>query len=199
MEYIANLQAKYSSPWTKVKFYREKPNTENAKELSNVRFCEAIKESWRMRSVILDRSSISCLGARYVFGWESKKDEIIEKCKKKWDIPVETIRSILNDVEVLPEGMNYIGLNVEGVPDAVVSYIQPKQFMDMLKTYGNKTGEQLQTSLSSVMSICGIVVRAYKDRQIHISFGCEDSRMYGDIGRDRFAVAIPNNLIESFI
>ena len=195
MEYIANLQTKYSSPWTKVKFYKEKPNIETARELSSLRFCEAIKESWKTRSIILDRGSINCLGARYVFGWNDKKDEIIENCEKRWNIPAATIRSILNGVEVLPEGMNYIGLNVEGVPDVVVSYIQPRQFMDMLKTYENKTGEQLQTSLSSVMSICGVVVRAYKDKQIHISFGCEDSRKYSDIGRDRFAIAIPNNLV----
>ena len=71
--------------------------------------------------------------------------------------------------------------------------------MDMLKTYENKTGKQLQISLSSVMSICGSVVNAYLNKEMHISFGCEDSRMYADIGRDRFAVVIPNNLIELFI
>jgi uncharacterized protein (DUF169 family) len=199
MEYIANLQGKYSGPWTKVKFYKEKPNVETARELSNLRFCEAIKESWKTRSIILDRSSINCLGARYVFGWDDKKDEVIENCKKRWNISTERVGSIINAVEVLPSGINYIGLNVDGVPDVVVSYIQPKQFMHMLKTYENKTGKRLQTSLSSIMSICGSVVKAYLNKEIHISFGCEDSRTYGDIGRDRFAVAIPSNLVELFI
>ena len=198
MEYIANLQSRYSSPWTKVKFYKEKPNPENTKVLSNLRFCEAIKES-RTRSMILDRSCINCLGARYVFGWDDKKDEIIENCEKRWNIPTATIKTILNGVEVLPEGMDYIGLNVDEVPDVVVSYIQPRQFMHMLKTYQNKTGKQLQASLSSVMSICGSAVKAYLNKEIHISFGCEDSRKYSDIGRDRLAVAIPNSLVELLV
>ena len=199
MQYIANLQDRYSSPWTKVKFYREKPNIETTRKLSSLRFCKVIKESQRTRSIILDKSCINCLGARYVFGWEDKKDEIIENCEKRWNIPIATIKTILNGVQILPAGINYIGLNVDGALDVVVSYIQPRQFMDMLRTYQNKTGKQLKTSVSSVMSICGSVVKAYLNNEICISFGCEDSRRYSDIGRDRFAVAIPNNLIESFV
>jgi uncharacterized protein (DUF169 family) len=65
MQYIANLQDRYSSPWTKVKFYREKPNVETTRKLSSLRFCEAIKKSQRTHSIILDKSCINCLGWIY--------------------------------------------------------------------------------------------------------------------------------------
>ena len=199
MEDIITLQNKYRSVWTKIKFYKDKPPIKTSKKLENVRFCEAIKEVQKTYSVILDRKSINCIGAMHVFGWDDKKDEIIKNCKKKWNISTETIHSILSKVQVLPEEINCIGLNTGELCDVFVSYLQPETFMHILRTYQHKTGRELDLSVSSIMSICGVVVKAYMENKIHISFGCEDARIYGGVNRDRLAIAIPNSLIDLFL
>jgi len=51
-----------------------------------------------------------------------------------------------------------------------------------------------------MMSICGgVAAKAYLKREICISFGCQDSRKYADIGRENLVVGIPKNLLNIFI
>jgi len=200
MEDATNLGNKYRSAWTKVKFFAEKPNIETAKKLSNIRFCEAISEAQRTHSLILDRSSISCPGAKYVFGWDKNTEgEIVRNCVQKWGISDRIMKSILGKVSTLPPKINYIGLNIEGDSDVLISYLQPEQFMRMLRVYQNKTGERMEVSLSSVMSVCGVAaVEAYVKGKISISFGCEDSRSFGGVSRDRLVVGIPTPHLHIF-
>ena len=200
MKDIANLESKYRSVWTKVKFFEEKPSVESAKELSNIRFCEAVSEAQRIHSLILDRSSINCPGARYVFRWDrNSRAEIVGNCVQKWGLPEGIARSILRKVSFMPANINYIGLNVEGDSDVLISYLQPEQFMRMLKVYQNKTGGRMEVSLSSVMSVCGVAaVEAYVQGKVSISFGCEDSRSFGGVSRDRLVVGIPAQLLDIF-
>ena len=100
----------------------------------------------------------------------------------------------------LKRPFEYIGINMEGEPDLIMSSIMPRDAMDLINLYHIKTGKNLDVSLSSMMSICGgIAVRAFLENRITLSFGCMDSRKYAQIGKDRLVVGVPRVLIESSI
>ena len=191
---------KFRSQWIKVKFYKEKPNLKNVKKLKNVRFCEATKEAITC-SVLLDRKSISCLGAKYVFGWQSnQKDILLDNCYEKRQIQKKNIKSMLSRIPCLNGYFNYIGLNTEGEPDLIMSYMAPREVMHLIKTYHNHKAENLDVSLCNMMAICGgVAVKSYLTKNICLSFGCDDSRKYADIKRENLVIGVPNKLFRLFV
>ena len=107
---------------------------------------------------------------------------------------------MLSSVACLKDPIEYIGLNMPGIPDIAISYVMPEEVMNIIKKYHNRTGENLDVSLSPMMSICsGIAVKTYLDNDINISFGCDDSRRYAEIRRNDLAVGIPSKLFKLFI
>lgn len=191
---------KFRSQWIKVKFYKENPNLKNVKKLKGVRFCEATKEAI-MQPVLLDRKSISCPGAQYTFGWRSKyKDELLESCSDKWQTQKNILKSMLSRAPYFKKPPKFIGLNTEGEPDLVMSYMAPKDVMNLIKMYHNHQGENLDVSLCTMMSICGcIAVKTYLEEKINVSFGCDDSRNFADMRRDDLAIGIPKKLFKVFV
>jgi uncharacterized protein (DUF169 family) len=64
--------------------------------------------------------------------------------------------------------------------------------MRFLNVYQRVFGEKLKVELSGFAAVCGnVAVKAYVDKKVSLSFGCEDSRQYGGISRDRLIVGIP--------
>ncbi len=189
---IGLLEDKFGAVWTKIKFYKEIPSSSNYQTVEGIRFCEAISKA-RLFPVILRASDVSCMGARYVFGWDSKAiQKIISVYCEKRKIPFKVARAILLAVPQLDNPPAAIGLNTDDEPDLVISYPQPEQFMDLLRVFQEDKGKNLSVNLSSVMSICGnIAVNIYLKGKISLSFGCEDSREYGRISRDQLVVGIP--------
>lgn len=194
------LEDKFGGVWTKVKFYKELPECSHSKILEKVRFCEAIPKA-RLFPVVLKNSDISCDGARYVFGWDSgASQKIISACCEKRKIPFKVARAILLAVPQLTSPPAAIGLNTDGKPDLIISYPQPEQFMNLLKVFQKHKGKNLSASLSSIMGICGnVAVKNYLEGKISLSFGCEDSREYGRISRDRLVVGIPYSELRVFV
>ncbi len=190
---------KFRSQWITVKFYKENPNLEDTKRLNGVRFCEATKEAI-MQPVLLDRESISCPGAQYAFGWRSNyKDELLERCYDKGKMQRKILKSMLSQVPYFEKPPKYIGLNTDGEPDLVMSYMVPAEIMNLIKMYHSRLDENLDVSLCTMMSICGgIAVKTYLDKKINLSFGCEDSRKFADIRRDNVAIGIPKRLFKIF-
>jgi len=193
------LGNRFRSQWVKVKFYKEKPNLKEGERLEGVRFCEATKEAL-LRPIILDRKSISCPGARYVFGWDNDlRNSLLDKCEEKRETERRNVESMLEGVPYLKEPFNYIGLNTEGEPDLAISYMAPEKVMDLIRIYCNHNGKGVDVLLYSMKSICGgIAVRTYLESKISISFGCDESRKYADIRRETLAVGIPNKLFKLF-
>ncbi len=182
----------FRTQWIKVKFYTEKPELNGAKRMENVRFCEAIKEAV-LNPVILDSESINCPGAQYAFGWQNQKS-MLAHCKEKIKLPEKQLVSLISQQSRFKKSFQYIGMNMEGEPDLIISSILPKDAMDLINLYHRKTGENLMVSLCSLMSICsGIAVKAFLENRITFSFGCMDSREYGQIDRSRLVVGVPKN------
>ena len=193
------FSSKFRSHWIKIKFYQEKPKDDNAKSLRDVRFCEATREAI-LQPILLDEESIVCPGARHAFGWSSfYNNNFLQSCCDKWDVRKDTLESMLSHVPYFRKPFKYIGLNTEGTPDLVMSYMSPQEAMGLIKTYHTKEGGNLDVSLCTMMAICGgIAVRTYLEEKISLSFGCDDSRKYAQIGRDRLAVGIPRKLFNVF-
>lgn len=194
------LADRFRSHWIKVKFYKEKPNLKEAKRLEGVRFCEATYRAM-LTPILLDKGSISCPNAKYVFGWNPNlRDELLKGCQQKRQTLMKNVESMFSRMPCLKEPFNYIGLNTEGEPDLVISYMPPGEVMHLIKIYHNHKGENLDVSLFSMMSICGgVAVRTYLTKEISLSFGCDDSRKYADIRRDMLAVGIPKRLFGIFV
>ena len=191
---------RFGGYWVKVKFYEEKPNLKEFKRLKNVRFCEATKEA-TVDPILLDKESISCTGAQYAFGWRSGyKDVLLDGCYKKRQTQMKALKSMLSQLPYFKTPFNYIGLNTEGEPDLVMSYMMPEETMRLINIYHDYKGENLDVSLCSIMAICGgIAVRTYLEKNISLSFGCNDSRKYVDIRKENLAVGIPNRLFKNFL
>ena len=191
---------KFRSQWIKVKFYKEKPNLKEAERLKGVRFCEATKEAITY-PILLDKKSISCLGAQYAFGWNPNYKNILSKsCFNKWKEQRCMLKPMLSRAPFFKKPFQYIGLNIEDEPDLVMSYMPPGEIMSLLKIYHTRLGKNLDVSLCTMMSICGgIAVRTYLEEKINLSFGCDDSRKFADMRRDNLAIGIPKRLFKTFV
>ena len=194
------LSERFRNQWIKIKFYEDKPDLNGAKRLKNVRFCEATKEAIT-HPIILDRDSISCPGAQHAFGWNGDyKDGLLDSCIDKRQIKKNILKSMSSEVPHFKKPFKYIGLNTNGEPDLAMSYIAPSNVMNFIRVFNNKYGKSVNCSLCSMMSICGgIAVATYLNKNINISFGCNDSRRFADMKRDNLAIGIPRELFEDFL
>jgi len=200
MEDVKKFEEKLGGAWVKVKFYKEMPSTKNVRLLTNVRFCEALVRA-KTTSVLVTPSSISCPGANFAFNWNEQGDQkIIAECKKKRKVSEDFLKSLISNVPKLDTYFSAIGLNTNDCPDVLISNMQPAQVMRLISLYQNQTGKDTYVDVSSLMSVCGnIAVRSFLTQQISISFGCDDSRLYGKIPRDRLVVGVPYALINVFL
>lgn len=194
------LSEKFRSQWIKIKFYNDEPDLNGVKKLKNVRFCEATKEAIT-HSILLDKKSISCPGAQHAFGWKNGyKDELLNMCSDKQKIEKAALKSMFLRAPYFKKPFKYIGLNTDGEPDLAMSYLAPSDVMNFVRVFNNKFGKNLECSLCSMMSICGSVAAAtYLNKNINISFGCDDSCRLANMKRENLAIAIPNRLFKVFI
>jgi uncharacterized protein (DUF169 family) len=194
------FQDKYSDQWVTVKLYRENPSRVHYPIVTFDRMCEALTSAIRS-PLLLDLHNFSCLGARYCLnGNIDIGKEVLPLFKEKRGISEEQTLALLEGIPQLHNSFRYMGLNVEEEPDLILAYIHPRDMMQLLKTYQNKIGENLQMELSGVMGVCAqVVVKTFLTEKISISFGCDDSRKYAKIGRDKLIIGIPKKLFNLFI
>jgi len=200
MKIVDEFQMKFGSRWTGVKFFFGEPPVEGRYFPKEIRFCEAIGQSWSSNN-LLARGCINCMGANYVFGWEENiRDNVIENFQRKRNISSKDAASIVKALPKMEVAPIAIGLNGEEPPDLLVAYIQPQQFMRVLNVYHRILGDKLKLELSGYAAVCGnVAVNTYLHKKISLSFGCEDSRQYGGISRDRVVVGIPYALAHKFL
>jgi len=190
---------KFRSHWVKVKFTNEEPDSKEGKKIRNVRFCEAVKEAVT-EPIILEKSSVSCLGAQYAFGWNSNSKKLLKTCRDKTNSSIANLKSALSESPRFKKAVKYIGLNTKGIPDLMISYTTPEEIMNLTKTYQKFTGKGLDILLHSMMSICsGVAVKTYLEEKITISFGCNDSRNFAALDRHTLAIGIPKNMWNIFV
>jgi len=196
MDTIKSFQEHFGIKCVGVKFYSEEINTSNLQVLKNVKFCQAVKTA-QNKQVILNKDSITCKGARYALGFEEEtKEEITNAIKFKRGISKEIAEQLVDNIPRIKNSpYKYIGLNVND-PDILIFCLSPKRFMEFLKVY-QRTGNSLEVKLSSIAAMCGdVAVQTFLTKKICISFGCDDSREYGEVADEELIVGIPKEKIE---
>lgn len=203
MENIREIQYLLGGAWASVKFYFSGAAVPDIKVGEGLRFCEALTKA-KSGSLLLHPGAVSCPGANYIFGWErneAKKNTILGELMKRRGLGRETAEKLLSQVPVFEKPPVAIGLNTGEVPNLIISYCQPPTAMKFLKLWQTVfEGRNLTSHLSSVLSVCGnIAAGSYLTGDAILSFGCEDSREFGAIGRDRLVLGFPYSLIEKFL
>lgn len=190
------FQQLFGGRWTDVTFYFDQLPSVNESSVKDIRFCEAIKRSL-IQPVLLRPVDLNCHGARYVFGWdETAKEEMEKRFHHQEGFSESEAKELVRNLPKLNGSLKGIGLNLKNrPPDLLLSYLQPKQVMTLLRSYHVHFGKDLNVGLSSVVSVCGhVAVEAFIKQQVALSFGCRDAREYGGITRDRVAIGVPVEL-----
>lgn len=200
MKMVDEFQRTFGSRWTGVKFFFDDPPKKGGYFPEETRFCEAIGQSWSSNN-LLARGCINCMGANYVFGWEKNiRNKVIENFHRKKNMSLKDATSIVEGMPKMEVAPIAIGLNGGESPDLLIACLQPQQFMRLFIVYQGVFGENLKVELSGYAAVCGnVAVNAYLCEKISLSFGCEDSRQYGGIPRDRLIVGIPYGLAGKFL
>jgi len=199
MDAIELFQDHFGLKGVGVKFYNDEIDTSNFQILRDIRFCQAVRIA-RDQRVLLDKDSIICKGARYALGFEDEaKEAIVNVIKLKRGISKEIAEQLVENIPRIKDSpYKYIGLNVDD-PDILIFYITPKRFMEFIKIY-QRTGNSLEVKLSSLTAMCGdVAVQTYLTKKICISFGCDDSREYGEVVDEELVAGIPKEEIEQLI
>lgn len=156
------------------------------------RFCEALKLA-TIDKVLLYPETFTCPGALYSFGYgQDLVDHMIRKLIDTREYSPECAQQLIEQTPHYTNGVQSIGINVSSKPDVLVAQLQPAQVMRLVRIYQKNLGKMIQIQISSVISACGnVVVKAIHTQSLAISFGCDDSREFGAISRDRLYVGLP--------
>ena len=199
MEAIKLFQEHFGIRGVGVKFYEGEIDKSDLQLLRDSKFCQAVRIA-RDQHVLLDKNSINCKGARYAFGFEEEaKEAVVNAIKLKRGVAKEIAEQLVENIPSIKNSpYKYIGLNVDD-PDILIFYMNPKRFMEFLKVY-QRTGCSLDLKLSSLTAMCGdVAVQAFITKKICISFGCDDSREYGEVSDEELIMGIPKEQIEQLM
>ncbi len=163
-----------------------------------IRFCQAINQVYKTsNNLLLKNEDISCLAARIALGFEDNPVALYECAKKlvetgKFKDEFSAIH-ILSGVPKLENKTSSILIFMNGIiPDIYVLKLNPRLFMRFIQAYQKAYSCLLRVNLTCVMPICGnCSVQPFVINDVCISFGCEDSRIFGDIDDNELVVGIP--------
>lgn len=161
------------------------------------RFCEAIEIAC-VHKVLLDPCQFTCPGARYAFGCGADlKKKMVQKLAEEKGYSSAYAAKLIEETPHCQVKPGAIGINIGNEPEVLIAQLQPEQAMRLVQAYQTKLKKPFQTEISSVISACGnVTVKALQIQDMAISFGCNDSRTFGSLSRDRLYVGLPNSLAE---
>ena len=198
MSKVRLLETRIGGCWTGIKFHKNSQPDNNLSERP-MRFCEAIGES-RTSPIVLTPDLLDCPGGSRSLGWNEDDETIADMMARKANMDIRVARQIIRNTPRLQDKIAAVTVGTDDSPDVVLSYAQPEAAMNLLRQWQRVCGRDLGTRTSSFMAVCGnVAVKAYLTRHICLSFGCPDSREYGRISRDRLAVGIPFQLLETVL
>lgn len=163
-----------------------------------IRFCQAVDYVLKTsRSLLLKKEDISCPAARIVLGFEDDGDILVECADKLVDArrfrdEASAIQA-LSDVPTIKGEICSVLLSSTGIlPDTYVFHSNPSVIMRVVQAYQRAYAQHLRLDVTGVMPVCGnCAVRSYLTNEVCVSFGCDDSRKYGDIPDDELVMGIP--------
>jgi len=163
-----------------------------------IRFCQAVDYVLKTsRNILLKKEDVSCPAARIVLGFEDNEDILVECADKLVDArrfrdEASAIQA-LSDVPTIRGEICSVLLSLTGIlPDTYVFHSNPSVIMRVVQAYQRAYGQHLRLDVTGVMPVCGnCAVRSYLTNEICVSFGCDDSRKYGNIPDDELVMGVP--------
>jgi len=182
-----------------VKFYFHKEEGTNYERPDEpVRFCQAVDYVLKTsRNLLLKKDDISCPAARIVLGFEDNEDILIECAEKLVDAgrfkDEATAIQVLLEVPTIRGEICSVLLSSTGIlPDTYILQSNPSVIMRVVQAYQRVYAQSLRFDVTGVMPVCGnCAVRPYATNEICVSFGCDDSRKFGDIPNSNLVMGIP--------
>jgi uncharacterized protein (DUF169 family) len=164
------------------------------------RFCEAV-ELASVHKALVRPTEFTCPGARFAFGGVvDSKELLLDKMIAQKGYPAAYANQLFESTPHLQSVPEMIGFNCTDEPDIVIAQLQPEQVMRLIQLYHIRLGKAPRMELSSIVSACGnTAVNAYLNQDLALSFGCDDSRAFGDLTRDRLYAGLPYSLAKELI
>jgi uncharacterized protein (DUF169 family) len=156
------------------------------------RFCEALNIALAARVLFFPRQ-LTCLGARYAFGCGNDAKEIMARriAETKGYTP-HYAAELIERTPHFQEEIQAVGINMSDRPNLFIAQLQPMQAMRLIGIYEKRLEKLFRIEISGVISACGnVAVKAFLTQDMAISFGCEDSRKFGGVSRDKLYAGIP--------
>ncbi len=194
MEDLKIFETHFRTRGIGVSLVKESPKTENYKEIKGTSFCQAVKLA-HSEPLRVNKDSLSCPGARFVFGLKGAGPEpVIKELVKNRKISLNTAKKMFEAPARFTKPFQWILLNQRNA-DMYIFLFNPKKVMHFLTLYQMK-GELFTAELGSIMAMCGeIAVKTLVTGKISLSFGCPDSRKNGGIQDSELIIGIPQNQI----
>jgi len=149
------------------------------------------------RNLLLKKEDISCPAARIVLGFEDNEDVLFECAEKLVDagrFKDETSAiQVLMEVPTIRGPICSVLLSSAGIlPDTYILQLNPSVIMRVVQAYQRAYAQPIRFDVTGVMPVCGnCAVRPYVTNEICVSFGCDDSRKYGDIPDSNLVMGMP--------
>jgi uncharacterized protein (DUF169 family) len=201
MDGIRKLEIEIGGRWHGISFLNNSNDLAREVEWLQVpRFCEAVKLAV-VKKMVIKPGDFTCPGALYAFGgMVDLKETMIDRIAELKGCRPEHAVHLLDSTPHFQKAPDYIGFNCTDEPDIAISQLQPEQAMRLMQLYNARLGKNLQTEISSIISACGnTAVRTYQTQDMAMSFGCDDSRAFGTLTRDRLYVGLPYSLVEELL
>jgi len=201
METIQKIQSAVGGRWHGVSFINGKGDFPKDVEFKQTdRFCEAIDLAV-VHKMIIKPEEFTCPGARYAFGGMIDiKKTMIDKLVNQKVYSLDYALRLLEKTPHLQKMPDWLGFNCLDEPDILISQLQPEQAMRLVQLYHIKLRKPFRTEISSIISACGnVAVRAYEYQDMALSFGCDDSRTFGRLSRDRLYVGLAYPIAKDLI
>ena len=199
MNPITNFERRVGGRWTGVTFHKQMPSDVRLPD-KPMPFCKAISIS-STGAFTLTKSHLNCPGAQRSFGWHLNGDATLaEKIANQNGLDAESSKRLIKQTpRFVDEEIVAVTVGTYDTPDIIVSYLQPENAMRFVRQWQNVYHENLDLSISSIMSVCGnVAVGAYRSGKVCCSLGCPESRSHGSIGRDRLILGVPTTLLKDF-
>ena len=163
-----------------------------------IRFCQAVDYVLKTsRNLLLKKGDISCPAARIVLGFEDNEDVLIECAEKLVDAgrfkDEASAIQVLSDVPTIRGDICSVLLSSTGIlPDTYIIQSNPSVIMRVVQAYQRAYAQPLRFDVTGVMPVCGnCAVRPFVTNEICVSFGCDDSRKFGDIPDSKLVMGMP--------
>jgi uncharacterized protein (DUF169 family) len=173
--------------WIGIKFSEEEKKSTIDEQIS---FCDALSVSILNSPLVLTSVNFNSDNIKYLLGWN---DELNLNITELSNVDKNISKKIIADIKPIKKRIKSIIVNGYEA-DVFAGFIQPEAVTSIFKEWYFKTGKLPLYRLSPISLDCiSCIVECFNENYPVFSFGCEESRKHGNIGRDRLLIAIPND------